>query len=319
MDFKKLSNIKECRLFSHFSDQDIQELLSSGFASVKSYSKEDLLFSEGEYCDFLSVVIEGKIEIQKLDSNGNILVVATLNRGNVFGENLLFGDRNFYPMSVVAKENSQVLHIKKDYIYKLCSSNEAFLRELLRILSNKALNLSSKLKQVTMKSIREMICNYLLKKYNKEERMQKIDDLLDKLNLSLFKQSLVGRLSGGQSRRLDIAVQLLNEPRVILMDEPDSGLDIKSCRELYEILARLVADKNSTILVITHNTHMACKYPYIDDLLFMASQGRICFYGQKEDALNYFNINDLDDIYNAVENNQDYFVEKYNNLVNRRV
>lgn len=62
---------------------------------------------------FLSVVIEGKIEIQKLDSNGNILVVATLNRGNVFGENLLFGDRNFYPMSVVAKENSQVLHIKR--------------------------------------------------------------------------------------------------------------------------------------------------------------------------------------------------------------
>lgn len=169
MDFKKLSNIKECRLFSHFSDHDIQELLSSGFASLKSYLKEDLLFSEGEYCDFLSVVIEGKIEIQKLDSNGNILVVATLNRGNVFGENLLFGDRNFYPMSVVAKENSQVLHIKKDYIYKLCSSNEPFLRELLRILSNKALNLSSKLKQVTMKSIREMICNYLLKKYNKEK------------------------------------------------------------------------------------------------------------------------------------------------------
>ena len=171
----------------------------------------------------------------------------------------------------------------------------------------------------TVQETMEFYASKKLKKYNKEERMQKIDDLLDKLNLSLFKQSLVGRLSGGQSRRLDIAVQLLNEPRVILMDEPDSGLDIKSCRELYEILARLVADKNSTILVITHNTHMACKYPYIDDLLFMASQGRICFYGQKEDALNYFNINDLDDIYNAVENNQDYFVEKYNNLVNRRV
>lgn len=171
----------------------------------------------------------------------------------------------------------------------------------------------------TVQETMEFYASKKLKKYSKEERMQKIDDLLDKLNLSLFKQSLVGRLSGGQSRRLDIAVQLLNEPRVILMDEPDSGLDIKSCRELYEILARLVADKNSTILVITHNTHMACKYPYIDDLLFMASQGRICFYGQKEDALNYFNINDLDDIYNAVENNQDYFVKKYNNLVNRRV
>ncbi|MCI6738690.1 MAG: hypothetical protein MR593_11300, partial [Intestinibacter sp.] len=106
------------------------------------------------------------------------------------------------------------------------------------------------------------------------------------------------------------------EPKVILMDEPDSGLDVKSCRELYEILSKLVADKDSTILVITHNTHMACKYPYIDDLLFMASQGRICFYGEKDEALKYFNISDLDDIYNAVENNQDHFVQKYNNLIN---
>ena len=65
----------------------------------------------------------------------------------------------------------------------------------------------------------------------------------------------MGRLSGGQSRRLDIAVQLLNEPRVILMDEPDSGLDIKSCRELYEILARLVADKNSFLYLIQNLAH----------------------------------------------------------------
>ncbi|MBU5335181.1 metal ABC transporter ATP-binding protein [Intestinibacter bartlettii] len=170
----------------------------------------------------------------------------------------------------------------------------------------------------TVQEVMEFYASKKLKRYSKQERMQKIDYLLDKLNLALFKQSLVGRLSGGQSRRLDIAVQLLNEPKVILMDEPDSGLDVKSCRELYEILSRLVAEKNSTILVITHNTHMACKYPYIDDLLFMASQGRICFYGEKDKALEYFNINDLDDIYNAVENNQDYFVQKYNNLISRR-
>lgn len=188
MDLKNLSNIRDCRLFSHFNDNDIQELLNSGFVSVKSYSKEDLLFSEGEYCNFLSLVLDGTIEIQKLDSNGNVLVVSTLNSGNVFGENLLFGDKNFYPMSVVAKENSKVLHIKKDYIYKLCSTNESFLRELLRILSNKALNLSSKLKQVTMKSIREMICNYLLEKYNKEKTTTiKLDfsrkDWADKLGI----------------------------------------------------------------------------------------------------------------------------------------
>ena len=171
----------------------------------------------------------------------------------------------------------------------------------------------------TVQETMEYYASKKLKNCSKEIRRQKIDDLLNKLNLSLFKQSLVGRLSGGQSRRLDIAVQLLNEPKVILMDEPDSGLDVKSCIELYEILAELVADKNSTILVITHNTHMACKYPYIDDLLFMASQGRICFYGEKNSALNYFNISDLDHIYNAVENNQEHFVQKYNNLISGRI
>ncbi len=171
----------------------------------------------------------------------------------------------------------------------------------------------------TVQETMEYYASKKLKNCTIEVRRQKIDDLLNKLNLSLFKQSLVGRLSGGQSRRLDIAVQLLNEPKVILMDEPDSGLDVKSCIELYEILADLVEDKNSTILVITHNTHMACKYPYIDDLLFMASQGRICFYGEKNSALNYFNISDLDHIYTAVENNQDHFVQKYNNLIGGRI
>lgn len=204
MNLKKLPNIKDCSLFSHFSDNDIQELLNSGFVSIKSYSKDDLLFSEGEYCNFLSVIINGKIEIQKLDSNGNLLVVATLNKGNVFGENLLFGDRNFYPMSVVSKDNTEVFHIRKEYIYKLCSSNESFLKELLRILSNKAINLSSKLKQVTMKSIREMICYYLLEKYKeKKSTTIKLDfsrkDWADKLGIqrpSLSRELMKMRDSG---------------------------------------------------------------------------------------------------------------------------
>lgn len=168
----------------------------------------------------------------------------------------------------------------------------------------------------TVQEIMEYYASKKLKNLNKNDRADKIDELLNKLNLSLFKDSLVKSLSGGQSRRLDIAVQLLNEPKVILMDEPDSGLDVKSCKELYEVLSDIIDNKNSTILVITHNTHMACKYPYIDDLLFMASQGRICFYGDKNDALNYFNITDLDNIYDAVENNQDYFVDKYNKMIN---
>lgn len=171
IDFNIINDIKKCSLFSQFTDYDIQNLLNSRDVFIKSYLKNDLLFSEGEHCDFLSVILKGKIEIQKLDVKGNLLVVSNLNKGNVFGENLLFGDKNNYPMSVLSKEASKVLHIKKSYIYELCHSKEFFLKELLRILSNKALNLSSKLKEVSMKSIREMICEYLIKRYEKDNSL----------------------------------------------------------------------------------------------------------------------------------------------------
>ena len=69
-------------------------------------------------------------------------------------------------MSVVAKEDCTVVHINKDYIFKLCTENVDFLREILRLFSNKALVLSSKLKQVSMKSLREMISHFLIYKYN---------------------------------------------------------------------------------------------------------------------------------------------------------
>ncbi|MFR5266262.1 Crp/Fnr family transcriptional regulator [Clostridium sp.] len=160
------NDLKKAKLFSGFSEEDLKKLKNSKRYLIKSYKANDVLFIEEEHCDHLSVILSGKVEIQKLDSNGNILIVSSLETGNIFGENLLFGDRSQYPMSVVAKEDCTVVHINKDYIFKLCTENVDFLREILRLFSNKALVLSSKLKQVSMKSLREMISHFLIYKYN---------------------------------------------------------------------------------------------------------------------------------------------------------
>lgn len=157
--------IKQCRLFNHLSEEELTTIINGKEASYKQYSSNDIIFMEDEPCNHLSVVITGKVEIQKLDSDGNILIVASLEEGDVFGENLLFGDRNQYPMSVVCKNSSYVLHISKAYIYELCEKDHIFMRQMFRILSNKAIVLSSKLKQVSMKSLRQMICNYLFNIY----------------------------------------------------------------------------------------------------------------------------------------------------------
>ncbi|GIM29026.1 cAMP-binding protein [Clostridium polyendosporum] len=170
-----IGTLSKCRLFTHFTEENLKSIINNKCTYLKKYSSNDVIFIEEEPCQYLSVIISGTVEIQKFDSNGNILIVSTLEEGNVFGENLLFGDRHFYPMSVVCKSSSFVLHISKDYVYTLCETDHIFMRQMLRILSNKAMVLSSKLKQVSMRSLRQMICHFITAKY--KETGENIIDL----------------------------------------------------------------------------------------------------------------------------------------------
>ncbi|SHK06416.1 cAMP-binding domain of CRP or a regulatory subunit of cAMP-dependent protein kinases [Clostridium cavendishii DSM 21758] len=166
-----ITSIQKCRLFSHFNEDKINSLFKNDKLISKTYNSSDIIFNEDDTCNYLSIIITGIIEIQKLDPEGNVLTVATLSSGNVFGENLLFGDRNQYPMSVVCKTAAKVIHLPKSLIYSLCQTDSEFLTQLLRVLSNKALSLSSKLKQVSMKSLRQMICHFLMIKYKKSNSL----------------------------------------------------------------------------------------------------------------------------------------------------
>ena len=216
-------NLKESRLFSSFSEQDLQTLKTSNEYFIKSYQTEDVLFIEEEDCEHLSIILAGKVELQKLDSHGNILIVSSFETGNSFGEALLFGDRHLYPMSVVAKEDCTVIHIKKEYIFKLCTSNETFLKELLRLFSNKALILNSKLKQVSMKSLREMISHFLVTKYNqthnpvitthmtKKEWSEKLGVRRPSLSRELIKMKLEGLIEYNRKEIIIKDVERLEE------------------------------------------------------------------------------------------------------------
>ncbi|MGL4762702.1 MAG: Crp/Fnr family transcriptional regulator [Sarcina sp.] len=216
-------NLKESKLFASFSEQDLQILKSSNEYFIKSYKTDDVLFIEEEDCEHLSVILAGKVELQKLDSQGNILIVSSFEPGNCFGEALLFGDRHLYPMSIVAKEDCTVIHIKRDYIFKLCTSNEVFLKELLRLFSNKALILNSKLKQVSMKSLREMISHFLVTKYNqtqndvitthmtKKEWSEKLGVRRPSLSRELIKMKLEGLIEYNRKEIIIKDIQRLEE------------------------------------------------------------------------------------------------------------
>lgn len=81
---------------------------------------------------------------------------------------------------------------------------------------------------------------------------QQIDDCLEKLGLNDRSDDLVEYLSGGLRRRVELAKSLLSGPRVLLLDEPSTGLDPAARLELWENFERLQADSRVTIFLTTH-------------------------------------------------------------------
>ncbi|MEO1655243.1 MAG: FHA domain-containing protein, partial [Bacteroidota bacterium] len=86
---------------------------------------------------------------------------------------------------------------------------------------------------------------------SREEINQKIDEILDKLGILHIKKSLIKNISGGQRKRVSIAVELLSDPSILFLDEPTSPLDPETVEEFLKILKKL-ARSGTTILMVTH-------------------------------------------------------------------
>lgn len=197
-------------LFIDFSKEELSEFFNNSDYLITCYSKEDMIFIEDETCSNLSIVLDGMVEIQKIDSSGKVLTVAQFKIGDTFGENLIFGDQNKYPMTVISKTKTTVLHIPKSSVSALCQKNATFLNQYLRTLSNRAVNLSSKLKQVTLKTIRQKLCEFIFAKYENACSLQ--------INLGMSKKELADKM-GVQRPSLSRELIKMKEEGIIDYDK----------------------------------------------------------------------------------------------------
>lgn len=85
-----------------------------------------------------------------------------------------------------------------------------------------------------------------------KEKKKLIDDMLEKMNLTPYKNRLVNELSGGQLQRVKIAKALISNPSLLVLDEPDAGMDEESHHHLIEILNEL-HEKGMSILFVSHH------------------------------------------------------------------
>lgn len=129
-----------------------------------------------------------------------------------------------------------------------------------------------------------------------------IGRVLEQVKLTAVQGNLVAQLSGGQRKRVSIAVELLANPKLFFLDEPTSGLDPGLDKELMGLLRNL-ANQGRTIILVTHATS---NIEGCDRLVFMGRGGRLCYFGPPAEAMPFFNLPDRDwkyfaDIYLTLE------------------
>jgi len=131
-----------------------------------------------------------------------------------------------------------------------------------------------------------------------QEIEQRIDQVLQQVGMAGQKDQIVSSLSGGQRKRVSIAVELLAQPFLFFLDEPTSGLDPGLEKKMMYTLRHL-ADAGRTVVLVTHAT---ANINQCDHVCFL-SQGRRVYFGPPEEALQFFGVtsNDFADIYDLLD------------------
>ena len=105
----------------------------------------------------------------------------------------------------------------------------------------------------------------------KKERQQ-VRAALAQVGMEEYQNRLIGRLSGGQQQRVLLARALVNEPKLLILDEPTSALDEKNASHFYQLLKKINAEKQLTVLMVTHDLKRASSYA---DDIWVLEDGRV--------------------------------------------
>jgi len=125
---------------------------------------------------------------------------------------------------------------------------------------------------------------------------QIVSEVMDVTGLSERRDVPVGQLSGGQRKRVSIAVELITKPSVIFLDEPTSGLDPATEEKIMKLF-RQIAESGRTVVLTTH----AMENVKLFDKIVVLMRGKLVFYGAPQEALAHVKAESFKDLYDKLE------------------
>jgi CRP/FNR family transcriptional regulator, dissimilatory nitrate respiration regulator len=172
MDFNILT---DCPLFKGLYSDDIESIFSVVPYRIKRFTSGSLLFQSGDLVNYMIVVTGGVLKGEMVDVAGRIIKIEDIPAPGALASAFMFGNRNRFPVNVIAVSDGELLLIDKPDFLKLFMRNDVILVNFLDMISNRSQFLSEKIKFLNFKTIKGKLANYLLQKAGKDLHVIKLD------------------------------------------------------------------------------------------------------------------------------------------------
>ncbi len=148
--------------FRGLTPQEVEAILGKISHSVKSFTKGQTIAQREEEVNNLCIVVAGSVKGEMVDFSGKILKIEEMYAPHPIAHAFLFGERNRYPVDVIALEDCKILFIPKPDVIRMLQHSDVILKNYLNAISNRAQFLSNKLWFLSFRTIKEKVAHYLL-------------------------------------------------------------------------------------------------------------------------------------------------------------
>lgn len=162
-----LEKLSQIELFKGIEDLDTT--FSKIHYQVRSYESEAVIAYAGDACEYLYVLLSGRVRGEVANFTGKNVVVDDINAPNTFAEAFLFATENKILVNILATTEAKILLVPKSEFLRLLHIESAILQNYLNATANRFVTVSQKLRFLTLKSVKQKLVHYLLGLQQKHE------------------------------------------------------------------------------------------------------------------------------------------------------
>ena len=159
MDYDKL---QQAQVFKGLTIDEIETILGSVPCKVRKFRAGSLLAQQGDQVNSFIIVMSGLVKGEMVDFAGRVIKIEDIPASGALASAFIFGNRNRFPVNVIAQSDGELLVIEKNAFLSLLMRNDRILTNFLDLISNRSQFLSEKIKFLNFKTIKGKLAHYIL-------------------------------------------------------------------------------------------------------------------------------------------------------------